>query len=87
MLTHQRISYCLAKCLIDSMIFLEFTNEELLNPDIAIEMQESISFELNKLSDAEKCELKGLIKTISTEYMDEKINKYVISLPSNLGIA
>lgn len=87
MSTYQKINKSLAKCLIDTMVFLEFTNEELINPDIAIEMQESISFELNKLSDAEKCELNEMIGAISAEYKDKKISKYVISLPSNLGIS
>ena len=86
MSTSQNFNACIAKCLVETMI-LEFTSEELLNPDAAVEMQESISFALSKLSDEEKCELKEIIKTVSLEYTDNKINQYIISLPNSLGIS
>jgi len=84
---YQNFKESMVKCLIETMVFLEFTSEELLNPDVAIEMQESISFELGKLSHDEKCELKEMLELISLEYTDNKITQYIKSLPSSLGIS
>ena len=76
----------MVKCLIETMIFLEFTDEELLNPDVAVEMQERIASELNDLNHNEKNILKNKIKEIVESYKDEKIKNYITSLPDNLGI-
>lgn len=45
------------KVLADVAIFLEFTNEDLLNPDVAIEVMEQLSAKLQLMSLEEKSSL------------------------------
>ena len=75
----------LVKAIADIAIALEFTDENLINPDVAIEMQESIAGTLQSLDEVNRKDIADIFESISTQY-NEEIEKYVRSLPTNYGI-
>ena len=75
----------LVKAIADIAIALEFTDENLINPDVAIEMQESIAGTLQSLDEFNRKDIADIFESISTHYNGE-IEKYVRSLPTNYGI-
>ncbi|MBS9427534.1 hypothetical protein [Photorhabdus akhurstii] len=75
----------LVKVIIDLAIFLEFTSEELLNPDSAIEIMEQMAAELQLLNDDEKQEVIRLFQDLSDNYTGE-VYDYVKGLPGFLGL-
>lgn len=75
----------LVKIIADIAIALEFADEILINPDLAIELQESIAGTLQSLDDVEREDIAGAFVTISTLYNGD-IADYVRSLPVNYCI-
>ncbi len=75
----------LVKAIADIAIALEFTNENLTHPDVAIEMQESIAGTLQALDEVNRKDIADVFESISTHYNGESAN-YVRSLPANYGI-
>ena len=75
----------LVKVIADIAIALEFTDETLINPDVAIELQESIAGTLQSLDNVDREDITEAFLTISTLY-DGDIADYVSSLPANYGI-
>jgi len=75
----------LVKIIVDIAIALEFTDETLINPDMAIEMQESIAGTLQSMDEVDREEIAGAFVSISALYKGE-IADYVRSLPDNYGI-
>jgi signal recognition particle GTPase len=73
------------KVIADIAIALEFTEETLINPDIAIEMQESIAGTLQSLDEVNRKDIADVFESISALYNGE-IADYVRSLPANYGI-
>lgn len=75
----------LAKVVADLAIFLEFTGEELLDPDSAVEAMEQIAVELQSLDDKERENLTGIFIELSNAYEGDK-SVYVRGLPEFLGL-
>ncbi|WP_354692015.1 hypothetical protein [Phytobacter sp. RSE-02] len=75
----------LVKAIADIAIALEFTDENLINPDVVIEMQESIAGTLQSLDEVNRKDIAEAFESISTHYNGEIAN-YVRSLPANYGI-
>jgi len=75
----------LVKVIADIAIALEFTDETLINPDVAIEMQESIAGTLQSLDGVDRKDIANVFESISNLY-NGKIADYVRSLPANYGI-
>ena len=75
----------LVKSIVNMAIFLEFTDEGSLNPDVAIEMMESIAAELQLLSDDDKEYVINIFNEISKEYKGDK-ESFIKSLPESFGL-
>lgn len=75
----------LVKIVADIAIALEFTDEMLLNPDVAIEMQESIAGSLQSLEKIDQEEIASAFETISSLYPAE-LAEFVHALPASYGI-
>ncbi|WP_312663553.1 hypothetical protein [Pantoea sp. CTOTU49201] len=75
----------LVKVIADIAIALEFTAETLINPDVAIEIQESIAGTLQSLDEDNRKDIADVFESISALYNGE-IADYVRSLPANYGI-
>ncbi|WPU24619.1 hypothetical protein RI049_07700 [Cedecea neteri] len=58
----------LVKAIADIAIALEFTGENLINPDVAIEMQESIAGTLQSLDEINRKDIADIFENISTHY-------------------
>ncbi|MDI6636406.1 hypothetical protein [Pantoea dispersa] len=58
----------LVKVIADIAIALEFTDETLIKPDVAIELQENIAANLQALDEAEKVYIAGEFISISDLY-------------------
>ena len=75
----------LAKIVADLAILLEFTSEELLDPDAAVEAMEQIAAELQLLGDEERNNLAKIFIDLSNGYQGDK-SEYVRDLPESLGL-
>ena len=64
----------LIKSLIDFSILLEFTDEKLLDSDVAVTAMEQLSYELQCMKDEDRRALAHQIRSLSSEYEDEKNN-------------
>ncbi|MDW5415708.1 hypothetical protein R6242_03880 [Iodobacter sp. CM08] len=76
----------LVKALVDVAIFLEFSNQELLNEDLAVDMLEKLSSELQLINDDLRSELCEKIKDLSDKYEGIEKKVFVNKLPETLGI-
>lgn len=81
----QEFNEKLIRCLVETAIFLEFSDESVVDPDSSIEMLEVISSELQGLNSSDIKYFKEQIKEIANTYFDEK-KEFVIGLPKYLGI-
>lgn len=75
----------LAKIVADLAIFLEFTSEDLLDPDLAVEAMEQVAAELQLLDAEDKKNLSTIFIDLSHEYKGEQ-SEYVMELPEFLGL-
>jgi hypothetical protein len=75
-----------AKIVADIAIFCEFTNDDLLNEDTAVEMLEELAFRLKDLGTVDKAHIAAQFEQLSFDYPEEKIADYVRGLPESLGI-
>lgn len=76
----------LAKIVADIAIFCEFTNDDLLNEDTAVEMLDQLAFRLKDLDTVGKADIAAQFERLSFDYHEEKIADFVRGLPESLGI-
>lgn len=77
----------LVKVLADVAIFLEFTDEDLLNQDIAIEMMEHMGAELRLMNQDERLDLSRAFDEVSNEFTNTSHKSFVRNLIDSLGIS
>lgn len=75
----------LVKVIAELAVFLEFTNEDLLDPDLAVEALEQMASELQLMDVQDRNDLANTFRSISKEYTGDK-SEYVRELPESLGI-
>ena len=75
----------LVKIIADLAIFLEFTSEDQLDPDTAVEMMEQMASELQLLNDDDRSEVVQFFLEISREYTGDKCN-FIKDLPESFGL-
>lgn len=61
----------IVKSLVDVMVFLEFSDDESINPDMAIKLLEGIGAELTNLDNESKKKFVSKLKEISQVYPQE----------------
>ncbi|WP_205205200.1 hypothetical protein [Azonexus hydrophilus] len=76
----------MAKAIVDMAIFLEFTDEELLDADTSIEAMEQLAMELQLMEGEGRSELSSQIRRVSAEYEDVNKAQFVEKLPEFLGL-
>lgn len=81
----QKYNEKLIKCLVDTIVFLEFTNDGSIQEDVAIQLLEQIAYELQFLDSEDKIDMANKIISMSSLYPDEK-QPFVMGLPEVLGI-
>lgn len=82
---YQKFSDKIIKCFVEMIIFLEFSDENIVNSDSAIEILELISSELQSMDESNKEFFKKQIEKIAISYSADK-KKFVLSLPEYLGL-
>lgn len=82
---YQDFNDAILKGLIDAIFFLEFSEEDVVNPDNAVAILESIGSELQSMDEANKEKFKLQIKKIAPSYTENK-KKFVLALPDYLGL-
>jgi len=76
----------IAKVIADVAVFLEFTDDDLLNQDLAIEAMEQMAAELQLMREEEKVSLSLAFEEISNEYLDPICKEFVKNLSYSFGI-
>jgi hypothetical protein len=75
----------LVKIIADLAIFLEFTDEGQLDPDLAVEMMEQMASELQSLNDEDRKDITSIFQHISREYAGDKC-EFIKELPESFGL-
>ncbi|UJD92436.1 hypothetical protein FS594_27270 (plasmid) [Rahnella aquatilis] len=75
----------LVKIIANLAIFLEFTDEGQLDPDLAVEMMEQIAVELQSLNDDDRNDITKMFQGISREYTGDK-REFIKELPESFGL-
>ena len=78
-------SHCI-KVIIDMIIFLEFSDEDVVNPDSAIEVIENVASELKLMDYKYKKDFLKKIEELSHDYTGKQ-KDFVKNLPEVLGIS
>ncbi|MCW3540520.1 hypothetical protein K6Y54_21745 [Burkholderia cenocepacia] len=76
---------CFARIIVDVSIFLEYSSENIIDPDASMDLMEQIGNELQKMSDSERASLSKSIRELAFQYGPRA--NFVTDLPSNLGIS
>jgi hypothetical protein len=76
---------CFARIIVGVSIFLEYSGENIIDPDASVELLEQISNELQKMSGSERASLSKSIRELAPQYGPRA--NFVTDLPSNLGIS
>ncbi len=75
----------LVKLLIDNLILLEFTDNQLMDEDYAVQIMEGIASELQSMDDESKKRLLSRIDSMIDSYPDTR-RDFVKNLPETLGL-
>ncbi|MCL4671126.1 hypothetical protein [Burkholderia pseudomallei] len=74
-----------SRIIVDVTIFLEYSGENIIDPDASVELLEKIGGELQKMSESERASLSRSIRELAPQYGPWA--NFVTDLPSNLGIS
>lgn len=76
----------LVKVIADFAILLEFSDEKILHPDIAVESMERMAMDLQLMNDGERKLLAEEFRSLSKEYHPKEMEEFIRNLPESLGI-
>jgi hypothetical protein len=79
------INQNLAKAIANIAIFLEFSNEDLINEDASVEAMEQLAADLQAMDDPSRAALSKAFKEIAGSY-DGESAAFVAELPEAFGI-
>jgi hypothetical protein len=80
------LSKHVVKAIADFAVFLEFSEEKSVDPDIGVQAMEQLANELSLMADSEKAEFTNMLKAIAPEYADKEQSNFVVELPVLLGL-
>ncbi|MBU9834719.1 hypothetical protein J1786_07810 [Rahnella sp. L72c] len=75
----------LVKIIANLAIFLEFTDEGQLDPDLAVKMMEQMAAELQSLNYDDRKNITKMFQDISREYTGDKC-EFIKELPESFGL-
>jgi hypothetical protein len=81
----QKYEEKLVKIVLDTLIFLEFTEDELIDEDCSIQMMEQISSDLLSLDDESKKSFILNINDLCKHYPEDK-QDFITALPGSIGL-
>jgi hypothetical protein len=74
----------IVKAIADMAIFLEFSPENIVDPDASIEAMEQLAAELQKAPNIVQAELAQCLRDVSHEYGAR--SGFIVDLPESLGL-
>lgn len=77
----------LMDAVVQMVLFLEFSDPEMVDEDAAIGMMEQIAATLQKLGPADKDQFLGYLRRRASQAESEKVRQSLENLASNLGLA
>ncbi|MGJ8522575.1 hypothetical protein R84981_001263 [Carnimonas sp. R-84981] len=77
--------YRLIRIITNIAIFLEFSDDNTIDPDIAVGLLEDIAGEFDQFPNDSKQEIVNIFHKIASEYKEEK-SDFIRTLPETLGI-
>jgi hypothetical protein len=80
------VDHHLVRAIANIAVFLEFTSEDLLDPDAAVEAMEQLATELQLLDSTDRVSVAHQLKSLSAEYVDIRKAEFLINLPGSLGL-
>lgn len=83
---NEPVSLHLVKAIAGIAIFLEFTDDELLDADTSVEAMEQLAMELQLMDDESRRSLARQLKTLSARYAEARTAQFVKKLPESLGL-
>lgn len=81
----EKLNNVLIKSILETLIFLEFSDDKVLDPDASIEMMETIASNLQDLGDKEKKDLFLEFSKMSTYYPLQQ-KEFIQDLSNSLGL-
>ncbi len=82
----ESIALNLAKIVLDVCMFCEFTDAELLDEDLAVEMMEQLAGRLHDLNETDKAALVAQFERLSLSYDESEKAEFARGLPDSLGL-
>ncbi|MDR6914449.1 hypothetical protein J2X66_001313 [Pseudomonas sp. 3296] len=82
---NQEINKQVVRAIVEVAVFLEFSGEEAINPDAAVQMLEQLASTLQMMDSKNKSSLCSLFENIAVEYSGEQA-EFVESLGDTLGL-
>jgi len=76
----------IAKAIANIAIFLEYAEEDVLDPDAAIQVMEQFASDLKNVNDSDRSTLVQSLREVSLEYGDASRREFVFGLPEALGL-
>ena len=80
------ISKPIIQILIDTAMFMEFSDDETLNPDEAVAFMESMSANLKELPEVERVNLLASIKEMGERYTIDEQKQFLAEIGHRLGL-
>lgn len=74
-----------AKAIVDVCLFLEFTDDRLLDPDAAVSAMEQLGANLQRVGDEDIRTLSAEIRSVAPDYPTRE--QFIRDLPEALGIS
>ena len=82
---YQKNNKYIVKALIDTILFIETSPQEIIDEDAGVALMEQIAYELRLMDGVSKNELSQLIMELDSEYPADK-KDFIKSIPERLGI-
>jgi len=82
---NEKMNTSIARAVANIAIFLEFSNDEILDADAAVGAMEQLAADLQSLDGHAQQQLSTAISSIASEYGAEE-KEFLVGLPENLGL-
>jgi hypothetical protein len=76
----------LVRAILDLAVFLEFADDQTVDPDAAIEALEQLSSTLMGMDPADQIAFTTSVGQLASQYGDAEVSEFVRSLPSAFGL-
>ena len=75
----------LVKAIVDATIFFEFSDDTVIDTDVAMQAMEQMAAELQLMDEGARCAFCSQLKIVAAGYPDDKAD-FINKLPESLGL-